>query len=383
MSTQVRTSNQSRASTKIVLGFVVLLAIGYFGKNWYAGRQLDGVVFTPLTPGRVNLVGVDTQKGGYHIIVANGIAQLVQSAGGAFGPGNMDSSGADSGDSDAEKKRVPLKELLQILQGKGEAAGRFVAKLNDMKDEDLPPESIRVDWKVEDLQRAIKGDAALRKKLEQDLNTHLDGTPLPEFRPSTFQNGIVIDLPISLNVPTAQGTKPVAGTLLVPFQSALMKSLEVKVSGESNLDKNKLAGYYSEIGQDYIDKPNRRQNIADALTSLTSGENVNRMTELPQTVMDSIQIIATDSQITHASYTSEDADKGKQFNMSIDVSDEGRKRLWQYSRGHLNDQVLLVVDGVAVAAPRIGTELAASNFDIKNMPDESIVKDATDKINSK
>jgi hypothetical protein len=41
-----------------------------------------------------------------------------------------------------------------------------------------------------------------------------------------------------------------------------------------------------------------------------------------------------------------------------------------------------VVDGVAVAAPRVGTELAQTHLTISNLPDERIVKDAVDKINS-
>jgi hypothetical protein len=378
MSTQVRTSNQSRASTKIVIGFVVLIAAAYFGYNYWAGTQLNGIHFPPLTPGKVNLVGVNTSKGGYHIVVANGLAQLVQSPLGAFGPGNSDPGQADTDDSGADKKRVPLKELIQTLQGKSSSAGRFVGVLNDMNENDVPANA--VPWSSADVQKAVSGNAALKDKLERDLNTHLDGTPLAEFRPSTFQNGIVIHLPVTLNVTVESGTKPVTGDLLFPFQSALMKTLEVRVK-EEGIDEHKLAGFYGEVGQSYIDNPSHRQDVGKALSQIISADNVKSLTTLPQTVLDSVQILANDSLITHASYTSKDADKGKLYDMSIDLTDEGRKRLWQYSRNHVKDQLLLVVDGVAVAAPVVGTELAQRNLSISNMPDESIVEDATNKIN--
>lgn len=384
MSTNVRTSNQSRASTKIVIGFVVLLALLYVGKMFWENRSLKDTPLTPIAPGRVNLVGLDTRKGGYHIIVANGLAQLIQSPGGAFGPGDSNPGQSDNDDSGGEKKRVPLKELIETLQGKSAAVGKFVSTLNDMKDEDLPPSQIEVDWTAADLQKAIAGDATLKKKLEDDLNTHLDGTPLDRYRPSTFQNGIVIKVPVSLQLSTGEDNKAsvVAGELLYPFQSALMKDLEARVHDESSLDAKKLSAFYAEVGQTYIDKPTRRQNVGQALGDIISKTNVDSLTELPQTVLDSIQILANETMITHASYASEDTPKGKIYNMDIELTDEGRKRLWQYSRDKVGGQLLLVVDGIAVAAPRIGTELAQKNLTISNLPDESIARDATDKINA-
>src|SRR2546423_2212997 len=183
MSTNVRTSNQSRASTKIVIGFIVLVALGYFGYTFYESRALNGLHFAPLKPTTVNLVGIDTKKGGYHIVVANSIAQLVQSEQTQFqnAESGPDPSGAESGDSSAEKKRVPLKEMIETLQGKTGSIGRFVATLNDMKQEDIAP--LAPDWTKSEILKAIAGDKILKSKLEKDLNTGLDGAPLPEFRP--------------------------------------------------------------------------------------------------------------------------------------------------------------------------------------------------------
>jgi hypothetical protein len=380
MSTQVRTSNQSRASTKIVIGAIVLLAGGYLAKTLWENRQLSGVHYPPLAPGKVNLVGLDTTHGGYHIIVANGLAHLIQSPSGSFGPGQSDPGQADSDDSGAEKKRVPLKELIQTLTGTDpQTVGRYISVLNDMNEIDVPPKAL--DWKADDVQKALNGDAALKKKLESDLNTHLDGTPLPVFRPSTFQTGIVIHLGVPLTVNTEQGSKTVTGDVEVPFQTSLMRNLESRVKDVSPLDEHSLAGFYGEVGSMYLKDATRRQDVAKALLAVISKENVATLSALPQSVLASVQVLANDSLISHASYSTQDTSRGQVYNMDIQLNDEGRKRLWQYSRDHVGDQLLLVVDGVAVAAPRIGNELAQSNLSISNMPDESIVKDATDKIN--
>ena len=80
-----------------------------------------------------------------------------------------------------KKKKVPLKEMIETLQEKGSAVGPFVAVLNDMKPDDIAPKAI--DWTKADIDKALAGDPKLKQKLQEDLNTNLDGTPLPEFRP--------------------------------------------------------------------------------------------------------------------------------------------------------------------------------------------------------
>jgi hypothetical protein len=380
MSTQVRTSNQSRASTKIVIGFILLVGLGYLGKSLYENRVLSTKSYAPVSPARLNLVGVDTKKGGYHIVVANGIAQLIQSSNQQFGAGDenpdQDTGGNDSGD----KKRMPLKEMLETMQGKGESVGRFVAVLNDMKDEDLP--ATRVYWTKADIVKALQGDAALRAKLERDMNTSLDGKPLAEFRPSTFETGIVIKLPVTINVTTPQGKKPVTGDLLYPFQTTLMKALYQRVKEVPNLTSTTLAGYYAEVAKIALANPGRLQNVSEALNQIISEQNVAGLTQLPQDVLDSISVIANDSMIESASYTPEDTTRGTVYNMDIKLTEEGRNRLWQYSRNNVGTQLLLVTDGIAIAAPKVGDELAQTNLTIERLPDETLVKQAVDIINS-
>src|SRR5579885_2873259 len=379
MSTPLRTSNQSRASTKIVIGFVILIALAYGAYAFWENSRIGNLHYPPLSPTTVNIVGVDTKKGGYHIIVANRIAQLVQSENGAFDAPGQDTSGSEGDDSDAQKKKVPLKEMIQTLQGNSDAVGRYVATLNDMKQEDLP--SVQIKWKASDIQKALDGDATLKAQLEKDLNTHLDGTPLPEFRPSTFDRGIVILVPVSMTVQTPQGSKVVSGDVSFPFQTRLMLALYQRVK-DLQINEQQLAGYYAEVGKPLLDEPAQRQDVAQALKQIISKENVDAMTQLPQTVLSSIQVLVNDSLIKRASYTPEETPRGTVYNMDIELTDEGRNRLWQYSRANVGTQLLLVVDGVAVAALRIGGELAETHLTISNLPDETIVKDAVNKINA-
>jgi len=271
--------------------------------------------------------------------------------------------------------------MIQTLQEKSAAVGPFVSILNDMKQEDVNDKA--KDWSKADIEKALAGDKSLKDKLQADLNTNLDGSPLAQFDPKTFQTGITIHLPVTMTIPSPTGDKQVTGDLLFPFQTRLMLALEQRVATESNLYDNKvLAGYYAEVAKPFMTDPKQRQNVAEALKQIISQANVDGMTELPQKVLGSLQILANDQLIKHALYTTEDTPKGPVCNMEIELTDEGRNRLWQYSRDKVGTQLLLVVDGVAVSAIQIKDVLAQTNLTISNLPDETIVKNAVNKINS-
>src|SRR6185503_6852569 len=88
--------NKTRSSTKIALAFVAVAAVAYFGYGLVSGWMVNRKVFTPIKPGNVNIVGVDTGAG-YYIVVANQIAQLVRGQTGEFQPGSHE-------EIDSEKK---------------------------------------------------------------------------------------------------------------------------------------------------------------------------------------------------------------------------------------------------------------------------------------
>ena len=140
-----------RSSTKIAIGFVVILAGGYFGWKWVTGWIIGGKHFDALAPSYVNIVGIEPKKG-FRIQVSNGIAQLIQGGSSSFSGENAgpDAKEEETGD----KKRIPIREMLQSMAGDSEALGKFISQMNNLQESDeWPP--IRVVWKAEDIQKDL------------------------------------------------------------------------------------------------------------------------------------------------------------------------------------------------------------------------------------
>jgi hypothetical protein len=68
--------------------------------------------------------------------------------------------------------------------------------------------------------------------------------------------------------------------------------------------------------------------------------------------------------------------------LTLRLTEDGRMRLWKYSHDHPGFQLLLTVDGVAIAAPRISTELVEPQVTLTQVRSETLVQDATDLIQS-
>jgi preprotein translocase subunit SecD len=103
----------------------------------------------------------------------------------------------------------------------------------------------------------------------------------------------------------------------------------------------------------------------------------------PQKVLNSITSVINESQILGARYDTESTSKGKRFTLILDLSDEGKKRIWQFTRDRVNSQLLITVDGVAIAAPIIAHPIADNEISIRGLEDESLVKEAVATINEK
>jgi preprotein translocase subunit SecD len=100
-----------------------------------------------------------------------------------------------------------------------------------------------------------------------------------------------------------------------------------------------------------------------------------------QRILASADIVVNDEQIEEASYSSyEGTDGEKFFTLNFSLTDEGRKRLWKYSRGRIGNQLLVVKDGIAIAAPKIRHELSDSNVDVTQLQEETLVKETVDLV---
>jgi hypothetical protein len=365
-----------RAPIKILIGFLAIVGGGYYGWQLYAGLTVDRLKFDPIKPARVNIVGIAADSG-YRILVANHAAQLVRGGTESF----ENSSGPEGGGDAAEKKRVPIREMLKALQGDSESLGQFIATMNEMQETvDWPTE--RIIWSEGDIKKAVGGDPVLRAKLEKDINVRLDGTPLKQISLTAHENGIMIKTMIPCKVQVGAQVVDMEGPLLVPYRSRVSKAIENALK-EKAYDLTVLAGYYALENQKISEKKAQKEDVVASLKQIIDPETNAELARPAQQVLKSATVVITDEFISHASYRNYTSGRENLNDLTIELNDEGRKRLWQYSRRMGKAQLLLIVDGVAIAAPKISHELAQGELQITQMPDKILVEDAVNAINEK
>jgi hypothetical protein len=368
-----------RHSTKIAIGFLAISGGTYYGYQIITDQMVLGEKFPVLTPGDVNIVGIDPGAG-YKIITANYMAQLVETKG-SFENSSSDEGGADSG---SIKRRVPVREMLQTLQGNGKALGQFVMIMNDMREDDSWP-SVHVVWKAADIKKAIEGDPVLKPKLERDLNMHLDGMPLNTLNIDSLENGIIIETPVTVMVNLNGKVSPVTGPVQEPYTPRFIKQVQQQYKEKSDLTNQMQAGYYRSEATRLLEDPKlvgAREIISKSLLERISPSLAKERIQTPEKLLRSATIVVNNSLITGAKMSEYKGGDGKPYyDLTVDLNDEGRRRLWQYSKKRVGTQVLLTADGIPITQARIVHELAQSELTIKQMQDKNLVKDAVDRIN--
>ncbi|MBL8059672.1 MAG: hypothetical protein JNK63_03025 [Chthonomonas sp.] len=364
----------SRGSRNFVLGFVALVAAGYGAWQGYAFLQLQNFVLRELPVTEVNLVALDP-KAGYRIIVANQIAQVVEQR------GEQDETGFSdeelSGGASAEgASRLPVKDLLQALQGDDNALSQFVMSLNKISENDLPPNPVK--WRQEDLELAFNGDSALRAQLEKDLNAKLDGTPLDEVRPSSLESGIVVDFPVEVTIKENVHHARV----LVEYRTAFAREVMRRLEDRSTITEDTIRGTYLDEAQKILNGTKPKENIVESIRAKFSDARKAELRRAPQRVLGAVTVILNNEQMKSAAIEPYEASNGQRFhNLRVDLNDEGMKRLWKYSRENRGFQVLLTVDGIPVAAPRFRSELISHQVTINQLADARLAQDTADVIN--
>ncbi|CAN5525082.1 hypothetical protein BH11ARM2_BH11ARM2_01640 [soil metagenome] len=367
-----------RKSTKIAIGFALISAGLYGTYQFVTDRMIMGEKFSVLTPGKVNVVGINAGSG-YRIIVANSIAQLVE-ASDNFGGNESSEGGATEG---AIKKRVPMRELLQTLQGDKTALGKFVSSMNDMGEKDDWP-STHVVWKSEDIRKAIEGDKTFRTKLEHDLNMTLDGMPLDRLNYNSLEDGIIIDTPVSVTVNLDGKPTEVVGRVQEPYLPRMIKAVQESYKDKGDVTRAMQAGYYRTEAEKLLANRDSREKIKDTLLDRINPNLSKQRAEAPSRLLSNATIVVNDALIDGASYNSYDGPDGKKrHDITIELKDEGRRRLWQFSKNRVGTQLLLVTDGIPIAAPKIQHPLAQSELSISKLDDEVLVREAVDMLNDK
>ncbi len=355
---------------------LIALAVGggLYGAYWGWGEmQLRNFNPTPVKPGRITMVAMNTEAG-FRVQVANAVAQLVQVS--DTGGGSQRASGQEEGE---DARRIPIKELFESLQGNEKALGVLVSRLNRIDDSQITPD-LTV-WTAEDLSSALAGDEALAKKLREDLNVELDGTPLPEVRLRSLLNGIVVDYPVPVKVPIEGETKTLVARVRQIFQPAFAKQVAEVIEKKFQPSQQFIVGNYQELAMKITRGETSKENVKAALEQIISESRQKSLAAKPEQILLGAEVLVNDSMLTTADFRTYKDDKEKElYALQVGLTEEGRKRMWKYSRNTKGFALLVVVDGIAIAAPRISTELAQHEVSITGLRDKTLVEEAVNAI---
>lgn len=380
-----------RASVKILIGFVGVSGGLYYGYRIVTDRIVFGRTYTEIKPGNVTLFGVDAGSG-YRIVVANQAAQLVQG-----GKQDLDVGQIERVDEGETSKKIPMKQMMEILQGNDKDLGRFIMNLNNIKEGGQNWPTNAPEWNAEDVEKALDGDTALAKKLEFDLNTKLDGTPLDSVRLTSLLNGIIIKLPVPVKVMIAGEQKTLIGRVLEPYRTAFTIDVEDQFK-EKNATDDMVLGFYKEESRKLKVDPNQKENVGKALRARIDKKRAEEYRSAPEMVLSKARIILNEDLVEKADYEEYDSSDGsKLYKINLHLTNDGRYRLWRYSKLLRDDryriwefykwkdrgQLLFVVNGTAIAAPWVEHELSSRTVSITRLQDLELVKEAVDTINSK
>lgn len=357
-------------ATKIALGLAALAAVAWFGWNAYVDARLARLSFEPVKPGAVNLVALDLGRG-YKIVVANRLASLRRGAAAAFG-----APGSDGGDEDASKP-ISIRDLLGAMQGDAERLARLVMSLNDITDDQIPDDAPV--WPAERIESALAGDGAERARLIQDLNVTLEGEPLDQVHMRALNNGIVLDIPVTVQV--GAGVGPVVARVRTAYMPRFLDAVSRHMREKFDVTREAIIGYYREEARLLADGKANREDVAASLRGRIEQGRRDRLAEQAQHLVSSARILINEAHVTGASASSELTTAGKDVHrLMLSLDEEGRDRLWKFSRRRKGFQLLVVVDGIALAAPTITHELSRRSVTITNMPDKVLVDDAVARI---
>lgn len=350
-----------RGALTFTVAVLVLLG-AWFGGNWlYAEWAVGKMELVPIEAGRVNLFGVELS--GERIIVANGTAMLIRGSG-------VNDKDAASGD-DARGPAVPIRALIGSLNGDEEALSELLESLNDIDPTTFPPpETV---WEEEQLRAALRGDRDLLRKLERQLGTTLRGEPADRISLANLRAGITVRVrvPVQISVEGA-AAKKVEGVVRVNYRTRFAQEVLNNRVIRDTFDPTEAAlyGVVREVWAAMEDRPH--QDVRADLESLLDEKGKARLAHPVESLLSRTTILATEREITDASlreYDDPTRDRSL-FALQLTLTDHARYRLWKYTRGKGQPQLLFAVDGVAVAAPIVQHEMKYSVVEILNVSDE-------------
>ena len=366
------------ASIKIAIGFALILGLGYGGFRLYTEWRIGQIHYPNVVPGRVNLVAV--QPGvGYRIIVANQVAQLAEVEGAEFGTGKMSE---DAGEVQ-NPRRIHLREMLGALRGNVNDLSKLVTSINEL-DKVFETEGKPVDpvvWTSENLEKALTGNKQLITKLEKDINVRLDGSPIPQVSRKALFDGIMINSPVMVKVQVGDQVKTLEARIEEIYRPRLMRDLFEVLKTKPDLEDETIRGYYEIEARKLEQDGSLREDVARSLKARIDPGRLQEYSVKPEHLLVNSKVILTEAQMTGAHFRTYVANGQRLNDFDIELTEEGQERLWKYSYGKQGFQLLLIVDGVAVAAPRIRHTLNSRVVSIVQVPEETLVQRTADIIN--
>lgn len=365
-------------SLKIAVGFVILVVVAYVAYQAYGRLSVGNKHFAEIAPGKFALLGMSGGTG-YHIIVANNVAQLVQ------GDSKFEASGFGEEDEGAAKHHVPIKYMVESLQGNTDALGQLITAMNDnlrkWQAEEIPPNPVI--WTSADLEKALAGDAQLRQKLERDLNAKLDGTPADFITQRALYTGIVIKLPVTVKVNVGGVVKPLTANVQIPYRVGFTRKVERELAAKGvNPTEEEIKGYYLQERQDLLAHKNNLEDVANTIKQRISPTIVAQYAEPAEALLANTKVVLNENLVDNAMVEQVGMKDNKpMYNLTLNLTEEGRQRLWQYSLDKVGSQLLLIENNVAIAAPRVQHQLSQSNITVTQLADPTLAQEAADVIN--
>jgi len=360
-----------RGGAWFAVGVLALLAFWYGGNEIYTRYVILPRKHPRLNPGAINLIGI--KVGGYRVKVSNGIATIERVSEASFGR-------PDDGTSAGSGAIIPMIGLIGALMLEPEPTSELIESLVGIKYEIEPLDELV--WPAAKIKAALQGDSALKAKLEYDLSTGLDGNALDRVSWKRLSSGIWIKLRIPVKVSSAQGPQTVIGEIRVPYKTRLATRVSSDVQAllqrgrRLEPDRATIESAYARAASLMNEKT--KEDVGGSLGALISDQSIASYARPAENLLGNVAILVTEKQITGASLAAAPKDQGDGdiYSITLDLTTESRDRLWQYTHSKPGAQLLLVSNGIAIAAPFVQHEIKYSRVTITGILDEDLANEA-------
>lgn len=358
-----------RILPSIKIAILVAAAVGgLYGYRYIEKQRLLARPLATILPGRFTMLGLE-EDSGYSIIIAGETAYIRE--------GRVEGTFSSSSDAQAGQ-RVPTADLLEAKAGDLQSVGRLVTKMNDLiPDPEKTPQLPKL-WSQGDIEKALSGDKKLRTQLSEDLGSPLSpGEAMPRLTLAAIDNGIVVRVlvPVTLDMP--EGMTTVLGPVDRLYQPQAARELAMKTESKPLPPAAAIKLYQKLLA-------GSKGNVAQELRNLYTPATLKMYAEKPQDLLSKTCVVLTEKFVNGASMTEAPPDPlqtRSTYSLSLDLTDEGRARLYRYSAEHGGKRILVIYDGAALTASNLTPYLNVSSFDVTRLRDRRIVTDVVNLIN--